>query len=165
MREVVRGHNCMAPVKIGGMEYRVCLDTGGARSLINKEFLLALARGRNTRDAVKQRYQWNKTITREGVGGEATRPMDGSVEVQLEFVGTPDDASMGRLVKVLVEFGELPNAADDLLIGYPPVTAMGLLLLPRRRWQQLGGLEEARPHTSGRNCREVLVCRQRRPRS
>ena len=116
-----RGFHCVVPVWIGGLRFRITLDTGCARSFIRKSFFEQLSKNSKTRSSIVGRFRGDEGLSCVGIKKDMVA--DTSVvfrDVMLEFRDTPDDGRKpGLPFTTRTRFVELEDAADCLLIGYP----------------------------------------------
>ena len=113
-------------MKIGKRTFKVCLDTGGSRSLIRRSFADQLRKG-SQKDAIVKQERISPPLHCQGVcEGMKSADMTVAVTVDCQFEASdPDghDAAEAPVIPVL--FAELDNAADALLIGFPEIVAWG----------------------------------------
>jgi hypothetical protein len=116
-----RGFHCVVPVWIGGLRFRITLDTGCARSFIRKSFYEQLSKNTKTRASVVGKFRGDEDLSCVGI--KKGMVADTSVvfrDLMLEFRDTPDDGRKpGLPLTTRLRFVELEDAADCLLIGFP----------------------------------------------
>ena len=121
-----RGFNCVVMVTVGTQRFRMTVDTGAARSLIRAKFADQLRRSAKTREAVVRRFKGDRAILCEGVvKGMETKPVQVVDVLRLGLRSDDGARRTGELVEVEAEFGELEDAADALLLGFPQALAWG----------------------------------------
>ena len=123
------GFNCMVSMKIGSVKFRVCIDSGGARSCIRTAFRKQLEKSAKTKCGVRERVKLAHTIQCTGmcdnmVSTEITR----AVELNLMLEGLDPNGGIETPLPVLITptFVELDNASDALLIGFPEMVQYGV---------------------------------------
>jgi len=119
------GYNCNVTVKVGGICFRVCIDTGGARSIIRKEFVQQLLRSEKTREWVGERCATTEKIICSGIcKGMRSLAIEAVCDLTVLFQSISEDGiTQDADVAVKVNFAELSEAADAMLIGYPELSA------------------------------------------
>ena len=120
------GFNCIVHVKIGKRTFKVCLDTGGSRSLIRKSFLEQLKKG-SQKSAIVKEERINPPLHCQGVcEGMKSADMTVAVTLNCQFEALDPDGHATKEAPVMpVLFAELDNAADALLIGFPEIVSWG----------------------------------------
>ncbi len=120
------GFNCVVHVKVGKRLFKVCLDTGGSRSLIRKSFLEQLKKG-SQKGAIVKEERINPPLHCQGVcEGMKSSDMNVAVTIDCQFQALDPDGHAAKEAPVLpVMFAELENAADALLIGCPEIVTWG----------------------------------------
>ena len=113
-------------VNLGKRVFKVCLDTGGSRSLIRKSFLEQLRKGSNSKTIVKEE-RTNPPLHCQGVcAGMKSTDMTTAVTLDCQFQALDPAGHTSKEAPVVqVLFAELENAADALLIGFPEIVAWG----------------------------------------
>ena len=121
------GFNCTCAVKIGGRRFKVCLDSGGSRSLIRSSFAKQIRSG-NRKHAVKRREEIVPPLHCQGVCADMKSvDMTKAITLGLEFETlSPDGGTAAAAPEVEVTFAELDEAADALLIGFPELVSWGV---------------------------------------
>ena len=117
------GFNCVIPVRIGNSVFRMCVDTGGGRSMIRKEFSDKLQKNSHTCKQVLQRNRIIDEVRCTGVcDGMSSATLDFTALVQLTLDPVREDGGKPPPpVDFQLEMGELPNASDSLLMGFPDI--------------------------------------------
>jgi len=83
------GFNCVIVVRIGGVPFRVVLDTGAARSLIRTSFADQLRKNRKTRGATYGPRPLNRPVLLEGViRGRPSATITSATQVGLDLLDT-----------------------------------------------------------------------------
>ena len=120
------GFNCVVHVKLGKRTFKVCLDTGGSRSLIRRSFLEQLRKG-SQKAAIVKEERINPPLHCQGVcEGMKSADMVIAATLSLQFEALDPDGHNATEAPVLeVLFAELDNAADALLIGFPEIVSWG----------------------------------------
>ena len=120
------GFNCVVHVKLGKRTFKVCLDTGGSRSLIRRSFLEQLRKG-SQKTAIVKEERINPPLHCQGVcEGMKSADMVIAATLSLQFEALDPDGHNATEAPVLeVLFAELDNAADALLIGFPEIVSWG----------------------------------------
>ena len=127
VRDLGRGFHCVVRVQIGGKQFRCTLDIGAARSLVRKSFADQLRQNRSTRPGLVGRYRGKEAIMCEGVvKGMTTTPISVMSVFRLGLRAADPGGPMSTgapqrrdVVHAEVAFGELEDAADAILIGFP----------------------------------------------
>ena len=121
------GFNCLVAFDIGGYPFRVCLDTGAARSMMRTKFARTLQRLAKTKDSVVERCRLKNKLYCTGVcEGMDSKLLTHTLTVKGNFVPLdPDGHKPPPPVSLDIEFGELENASDPMLIGFPDIIKWG----------------------------------------
>ena len=119
------GFNCNVTVRIGGVRFRCCIDTGGARSIVRKEFVQQLLKSDKTREMVGNRAATKEKIVCSGIcKGMRSLAIEAVCDIDLVLESVAEDGITPNAdVALKVCFAELSEAADALLIGYPEISA------------------------------------------
>jgi len=125
--DIDEGVNCNVPVRIGDVTFRICVDTGGSRSVVRADFVKALLKNARTKDSVKERMSIRQSIVCSGIcegmkSEEMTRVA--RIEMFLDPV-SEDGGKVSEPVAIELEMGELGGAADALLMGFPEIAKFG----------------------------------------
>lgn len=125
MKEVTYdvGFNCIIPVRIGKTTFRMCIDTGGGRSMIRKEFCEKLRSHSHTCRQVLQRNRITDDVRCTGVcAGMSSAKLENTALLQLTLDPVREDGGKPHdPVDFQLEMGELPGASDALLMGFPDI--------------------------------------------
>ena len=96
------GFNCVVVVRIGGMPFRVVLDTGAARSLIRTSFAKQLRKNKKTRSATYGPRPLNRPDILGGViKGRPSATITNATQVELDLL----DTVSGQMSKLEACFG------------------------------------------------------------
>ena len=91
--------------------------------MIRASFARQLTRSDKTKQAVGQRYGLETDLVCFGICEKMQSPIvSKAIDVTSSFEPvSPDGSRRGKEVKITVTFGELEDAADALLSGYPEI--------------------------------------------
>ena len=122
------GFNCVVPVRVGSQQFRMCVDTGGARSMINKKFREKLAKHPKTCQAMQERCHIGHEVKCTGIcDGMTSTKLEYVSTVRLTLDGVTDDGSRPpKPVDIDVEMGELEGSTDNLLMGFPDIVRLAV---------------------------------------
>ena len=103
------------------------LDTGCARDFIRESFRNQLEKASQTKSSLLLRQEGDRAIQCTGITKEMeTAPVAFHTTVKLIFKDVPEDGTKGKKdVPVEVIFGELKEACDVLLVGFPTMLKWG----------------------------------------
>ena len=120
------GFNCMIPVLIGGKQFRMCIDTGAGKSMIQKEFREKMQKNAQTRGSVIERRKIKGDIHCTGICADMSSNRiehESVVELALDPVSEDGSKPPPRTFLTL-EMGELGGASDFLLMGFPDIVRL-----------------------------------------
>ena len=120
------GFNCVIPIRVGKTIFRMCVDTGGGRSMIRTSFRDQLAKHGGTAKFVKERYKISNDVRCGGICSDMESTVMQHV-TKLSFSldpVNPDGKAPPDPVSLELEFGELDNASDPLLLGFPDIVKL-----------------------------------------
>ena len=117
------GFNCVIPVRLGKTQFRMCIDTGGGRSMIRKEFCDKVRKHSSTCGSILQRNRIVDDVRCTGVcSGMSSAQLEHSALIQLTLDPVREDGGKPLdPVDLQLEMGELPGASDALLMGFPDI--------------------------------------------
>ena len=120
------GFNCVVPIRIGKTVFRMCVDTGGGRSMIRTSFRNQLAKHAGTSKFIKERCKISNDVRCGGICSD----MESTVMQHVTRLGltfdpvNSDGTAPPDPVSLELEFGELDNASDPLLLGFPDIVKL-----------------------------------------
>ena len=122
------GFNFVVPIYIGGQIMRMCVDTGGGKSMVRKGLVPKLQKRESTRDQIIARDRIIEDVTCAGIcNGMSSNKVEVATKINLTFRGVdPEGGKMPPTVDHVIQFGELPDASDALLMGFPDICKLGV---------------------------------------
>ena len=116
-----KGYHCVVPVWINGLRFRITIDSGCARSFIQKSFAEQLEATARTRSAVQDGTRGDKDLSCLGIRKDmVTNFAVFFQKIDLEFRDVPDDGrNPGKPMFITQRFVGMEDAADCLVIGFP----------------------------------------------
>ena len=115
------GFNCAVSVRINELKFRMTLDSGAARSIIRKSFAEQLRKTRETRGELYGPQPLSRTINIEGITQGRTSELHAATQIRIGLA----DTVTGHLAHMEVSFGEMENASETLILGFPDMTQYG----------------------------------------
>ena len=99
----------------------MCVDSGGARSMVQTEFGQQLQKSDKTRSGIIERFEVEDPISCTGVcKGMVSQDITKVSVVSLWLDPVSEDGGQApEPASFDVQFAELPGAADALLLGFP----------------------------------------------
>lgn len=122
------GFNCMVPVTAGGKQFRMCIDTGAGKSMIQKEFREKLQKNSQTRGCVIERRKIKGDVHCTGICADMSSNRiehESVLELALDPVSEDGSKPPPRTFLTL-EMGELKGASDFLLMGFPDIVRLNV---------------------------------------
>jgi len=90
------GFNCVVPIYIGGQIMRMCVDTGGGKSMVRKSLVPKLQKRESTRDHIIARDRIIEDVTCAGIcNGMSSNKVEVPTKINLTFRGV--DPEGGRM--------------------------------------------------------------------
>ena len=132
VRPLGRGWNCSVLVQIWDTTYRVLLDTGASRNLIQTKFLKSLAALPESKCFLRGPGPTDRIIGIAGIHSDQHISEENSVsqacEIQMTFMtgSKQHPRPSGKVVEV--QFGLMGSCADELVIGGPQLAYWGFCL-------------------------------------
>ena len=120
------GFNCIIPILIGGKQFRMCIDTGAGKSMIQKEFRDKLHKSSQTRGGLLERRRLRNHIHCTGICADMSSNRiehESVVELTLDPV-SEDGSKPPPRTSLTLEMGELSGASDILLMGFPDIARL-----------------------------------------
>ena len=119
---VKTGFNCVVLSRIGGMPFRIVLDSGAARSLARTSFAEQLRKDHRTKGATYGPRPLSRPVVLEGViKGRQSSTITKATQIGLDL---PDTLS-GKMGRLEACFGEMPDCADAIILGFPELARYG----------------------------------------
>ena len=120
------GFNCIIPVLVGGKQFRMCIDTGAGKSMVQKEFREKLQKNARTKDCLLERRRVRNHVHCTGICADmASNRIEYESVIELALDPVSEDGSKPPpLTSLILEMGELSGASDILLMGFPDIARL-----------------------------------------
>jgi hypothetical protein len=120
------GFNCIIPVSVKEKRFRMCIDTGAGRSMIQKEFREKLSKNAQTKKGVIERRKIRGDVHCTGIcAGMSSTKMEHEAVLELTLDPVSEDGSKPPpRTGLVLEMGELVGASDHLLMGFPDIVRL-----------------------------------------
>lgn len=120
------GFKCMIPVVIGGKQFRMCVDTGAGKSMIQKEFREKIQQNAHTKSGILERRRIKGDVHCTGICADmSSNRTEHETVLELALDPVSEDGSKPPPRTFLtLEMGELSGASDFLLVGFPDIVRL-----------------------------------------
>ena len=117
----------MVAIKVGSVLLKATLDTGASRNLLRSTVGSQLRRHEGALSAMGRRTKVSNPRTCEGImAGSETKAIMSLQEVGLTFMALK--GSNGKDVTTTVEFSEMDDISEPIIIGHPTLKEWGFAI-------------------------------------